>query len=527
MALDNTVINIIVNKLKGELEGGFFDHPYNLTNNQFALPYHGSTNLENKGRGTFIACMDPNNPFICFSYDKFTKYNDGGAFSNILKRIAGTKILEVNKISFERIVVIHSININPTIDTTITEFDLVFELFPQRPNIILLNHDTRKVIAAYKEHGDILSNSFLLRNAKYDLPSPRTLPDEVTSIEQLYPFFSKSIINVLKELEKKQGLSKALNLVLNSNSLFITEKGISPISLSNKESRIEVKDIYKHFYNDQKKLAFDLKEKKLFSLLTEQLKIAKRKKNNLQRDFDNNTKKLVFKDYGQVLYLYQTEYDGSQNVVNKDGYSIPVDKDVNYVTNANRYFVKYRKAKNSLPILQDLMATTDDEIEYLEKKLLDLYNGSPRDILELKIELEETGYIKSKKKISSNKKKKRFEPHYIILEQGKIGFGQNDLQNETLTFEIAKIHDLFFHVKDHPGAHVVLFGQVENKSYQELAAELALYLSHLDSGDVYVTEIKNVKKNRNKKGLVNLMSYKTITIKKIKESSLALFKKDE
>ena len=169
---------------------------------------------------------------------------------------------------------------------------------------------------------------------------------------------------------------------------------------------------------------------------------------------------------------------------------------------------------------------TEDDIKYLQKKLLDLENGSPRDILELKSELMETGYIKNagKKGIKKASSKKKYEPHYLVLEHGRIGYGMNDLQNESLTFDIAPIQSLFFHVVDHPGAHVVLLSGTDKLKYRELAAELALYISHLSEGDVYMAKVKDVKKNKSKKGLVNIMKFETITIHKVKESSLELFK---
>ncbi len=72
-----------------------------------------------------------------------------------------------------------------------------------------------------------------------------------------------------------------------------------------------------------------------------------------------------------------------------------------------------------------------------------------------KSELLEEGYIKEKQgkksAIAHVSKKRNYEPHYLLLEDGsKIGFGMNGLQNENLTFNIAKKEDLFFHVKDYP-----------------------------------------------------------------------------
>jgi predicted ribosome quality control (RQC) complex YloA/Tae2 family protein len=122
-------------------------------------------------------------------------------------------------------------------------------------------------------------------------------------------------------------------------------------------------------------------------------------------------------------------------------------------------------------------------------------------------------------------KKHKYEPHYLILPQGKIGFGMNGLQNEELTFEIAAKDDIFFHVKDYPGSHVVLLEGKDNQDMKTLACELCLYLSHLDNGTIMIAKRKDVKKNPNKIGLVNILKYETLVVKFIREESLSLFKK--
>ena len=95
-----------------------------------------------------------------------------------------------------------------------------------------------------------------------------------------------------------------------------------------------------------------------------------------------------------------------------------------------------------------------------------------------------------------------------------------------MTFEIARSNSLFFHVKDHPGSHVVILNGQDDNNIRTIACELALYLSHQKDGDVMYTEKRFVKKNKDKTGLVNILEYNTYTIKKIREVSIELFKKE-
>lgn len=528
MALDNLALQIIVGDLAAELTGAFVDHPFNLAYTQFALPYHSGANTATKGRGTLVLSLDSTNPFAAYSYDKFTKVSDNSAFSNILRRLIGTRITGVEKAPGERVLIFHFEVASADIDSLVPSYDLVFELFPQRPNLYLLDH-RQIIIALFKEHGDVTSERYLARGLKYlHLPPRRPLDDSFATLEETKPYLSRATFNQLSRYADQVGFKTALRELVDSRTLWAGPRGLEPFHFGHPEATpVATDEIYRYYISDQRQLATELKERKLRELLEHKLKIAEKKLANLQKDLTNSRAKLIYKDFGQTLFLYQTECDFKKTELIRDGYQIPVDPKLDYVANANIYFRKYRKAKAAVPILENLLLQTRHDIEYLQKKLLDLSLGRARDILELKTELVMTGYIKDQtieKRLKKANSPKRFEPHYLCGDHFKIGFGLNDLQNETLTFQIASPRALFFHIKDYPGSHIVLLSGTENSAYQELAAELAVFLSDRREGEVYVALVKDVKKNKDKKGLVNILRFQTVAIKEIKSDSLRLFK---
>lgn len=84
MALDNIVLDRIALEMKENLVGSFLDCPYALGVNQYALPFHGSEKLKDKGlngRGEIILFLDSSKSFISYSTEKFTKTNDNTPFS--------------------------------------------------------------------------------------------------------------------------------------------------------------------------------------------------------------------------------------------------------------------------------------------------------------------------------------------------------------------------------------------------------------------------------------------------------------
>ena len=119
------------------------------------------------------------------------------------------------------------------------------------------------------------------------------------------------------------------------------------------------------------------------------------------------------------------------------------------------------------------------------------------------------------------------EPSFIgsiIVNGVKISFGKNAKANNELTFKLSNRNDTYLHIKDFHGSHVVIHD--ENPSNEQLlvGAEIALILSNQEAGEVYYTQIKNVKKGSSL-GEVNLLSYKTITLKAIREETKKLLNK--
>ena len=76
--------------------------------------------------------------------------------------------------------------------------------------------------------------------------------------------------------------------------------------------------------------------------------------------------------------------------------------------------------------------------------------------------------------------------------------GRNNVQNDELTFRIAEKQDIWFHVKDIPGSHVIMVTDGEEPSERDYteAAELAAFYSKATGDLVAVdyTAVKNVKK---------------------------------
>lgn len=532
MALDNLVLERITKEMSDVLVGSFLDIPYALGINQYAIPFHGCDKLKEQGetgRGVIILYLDSSKPFVTYSLGKFAKTNDNSPFFNSLKKLAGTKIDAIFKTDGERVITIKTVVMHRELGDFNQAYDLVLELFPSRPNAYLVAYPYGKIIALFKERGDILSKRYLTRNLPYEYPPMRTRMDKsISSIEDARPLLSYEIFRRLSDESDRIGYEKARDEMMDSSSLYYENGYVYPSRLNLIDPRlVKVTDIYDCFVSDQKSLARELREKDLVDRLNKAIKVTKKKIKNLKEDYDNSNARLIYKDYGNLLFLYQTEYVPGSTSIDCDGTIIALDPKKDIIENANSYFKQYKKAKQAVLTLAELQTKAEDELSYLEKKMMEVPLAGNRDLLELKEELVFEGYLKDPSKGNKRlKRRKSYSPHILAAPNGdRIGFGMNDLQNETLTFELARPHDLFFHIKDYPGSHVVVLDGKDCDEDRLLASELALFLSHKDSGDVMVAERKHVKKNPNKTGLVNILKYETIHLNGIREESLALFKK--
>ena len=530
MAFDNLVLAKIVQGIDDQLQGAFIDVPYALAANQYALPFHAADRLKERsgGRGVIVLNMDPSNPFISFSDGKFTKAVDNTPFFNSLRRIAGQRFIGAEKVQGERVVTLKFARVKKELGDLDDGSAIVLELFPSRNNAFLLSLPSMNVLSLYKERGDVTSAHFITRNSKYRYPASRRVFDRtVTDLEQARPLLAREVFKRLEARAQAVGFIQARDELLADPGLYFAAGTILPSNFGDSTlRRVQIQDIYSCFVADQKALTRALKEKDLTQRIDKALKTAEKKLRNLKEDYEQSMRRMSYADIGNALFLHQTEWVKNSDHIEIDGQRIALDPRLDIIANANAYFRKYKKAKLAITALKELERTTQDEINYLRKKALEIPRASNRDLLELKAELVMEGYLKDPTRHYKTSKNKAYQPHLLTLADGtRIAFGANGLQNEYLTFKLAHSHDTFVHVKDYPGSHVlILDGRMSDEALRT-AAELALWLSGLDSGDVMVAEKRYVKKNPQRIGLVNILEYRTVHLSGIRPASLPLFKK--
>ncbi len=218
-----------------------------------------------------------------------------------------------------------------------------------------------------------------------------------------------------------------------------------------------------------------------------------------------------------------------QNIFLEQGEMIKIilDPRISPSLNAQRYFRKYRKARQGEKKISENLKQTRNEITYLESVLFSLQKAELPALREIRDELEETGYLPAPQKPSDPKKTFSFNPLKFVSSEGEeIFVGRNNRQNEYLVQRFAGKTELWFHVKDMPGAHVIVRSDFPHENTIKEAALLAAYFSrgaHSSNVTVDYTTVKNVRRlSGGKPGMVTYSNYKTLYVTPDKESLDAL-----
>ena len=192
--------------------------------------------------------------------------------------------------------------------------------------------------------------------------------------------------------------------------------------------------------------------------------------------------------------------------------------------NAQYYFKKYNKARNTIVAAQKMANLTSEELQYLEGvatavEMAD--NGEELD--EVRQELVTQGYLKNPASVQGRKQSKaklpKLKPLEFTSSDGMtILVGKNNRQNDTLTLKTAEDTDIWLHTSKIPGSHVIIRTggrAVPDHTLLEAAALAAYYSRARESSNVPVdyTLCRYVKKpNGAKPGYVVYEKQKTIFV---------------
>lgn len=463
------------------------------------------------------------------------------------KLLCGAKLVDIKQEGFERILTLIFDARDDLGDPV--EYRLIIEIMGKYSNIILVDKNN-KIIECVKRIDEQKSSvREILPGLTYHLPPSQ---DKLNILED-------SIVDIegkMKALDTTRG--KAAAKVIQGISPIVANEIEFDLSLSGLKQNISnptptvvildkpkdftffmphqygdlcdyktfdtFSDLVDYFYFEKVKIErIRQRSNDLFHQLNVLKERSVRKSINRQKELDDCKDKEKLKIYGDLINsnLYRLEkgamfYDLENFYDNNSPIRIPVDPTLSPSQNAQKYYKDYRKKQVAQTKLNAFINEANQEAEYLDSVIDELSRATTdREITAIREELSSSGLI-SKSGNKSQKEKKLPPRKYKSSEGFTIFVGRNNIQNDQLTLKTAKNYDLWFHVKDVAGSHVIVEA-IKEKPFTDKVIRQAAMLACVNSkayasSNVAVdyTIVKNVHKpNGAKPGMVIYDDYNT------------------
>lgn len=199
---------------------------------------------------------------------------------------------------------------------------------------------------------------------------------------------------------------------------------------------------------------------------------------NIKNSYDENNTSLELTNF----------YDNNKKIIIDYNYKLSPQK------NSEKYYKKYKKLKNQLNITDIQKKEAKKELEYLESLIYETTEcNSLEDLENVYDEISESILFndnrffnqKQKKKYGQKINSKKIEEpsvkNYIkiVVDDYEVFIGKNNKQNDYLTLRVAKDNDLWMHVKNIPGSHLIIKcnGNLPKMDTLEKCASYAAYFS--------------------------------------------------
>ena len=543
MGFDGIFLNLVKTELEDKLCGFRVDKIYQPSKEEILLTFRTYDSTEK-----LLLSARANSARIQLTNQYIENPKKPPMLTMLLrKHLCGARLREIEQDGFERIVNFVFDAKNDLGDPVV--FRLVVEIMGRHSNIILVDENGMIVECVKKIDEETSSVREILPNIHYTLPPKQSKlnvleydTDELEGgIEKL------GIKKSLAYQEALQGLSpivaRELEYGMTLDELKEHIKNPTPTAviidapkdftyfvprqygdLAQLRSFDTMSELIDFFYYDKARLErIKQKSDDLFKRLSVLHERAIRKALKRKHDLKDCENKEELKLYGDLINanLYRLEkgvayyelenfYDDNKLI------KIKADPTLTPSQNAQKYYKEYRKKQVAQDKLNAFIEQAQQEAKYLDS-VIDLLSRAQTEseITAIRTELCEAGFL-SKRNTKRQREKKLAPRHFLSTEGFDIFVGRNNIQNDELTLKTAKNYDLWFHVKDTAGSHVIVSSVKDRPFTDKLIREAAMLAAHNSkahaSSNVAVdyTIVKNVHKpNGAKFGMVIYDNYKT------------------
>ena len=420
---------------------------------------------------------------------------------------------------------------------------LIVEIMGKHSNILLVDIDTGRIIDSIKHISiDVNRARQTLPGKAYEYPpAQKKIPFTQITESQLSELVQNELQPERDLMAGVQGISPVLAASLVSNGcgsaynilqyiinsivtgtsqpvVYVDKNGkpedfhVVPLSVYSHDCKAIVFDSFSkaaayYFRNKESSNTIKQKSNDLLRVIRTHSDKLKLKTQRLNEDLQKAENSEKYRLYGELLtanlhlckpgdtkVTVVSYYDGQQM-------DIPLDPKYSPSKNAQNYYKKYGKSKTAIKEKKIQLEEVSREIEYLDSVAMLTEHASTIEEIELlRQERTDSGFIRYKKNRQKQQRRYKPSPHIYTLSSGKkVMAGRNNKENDWLTLRKASSSDLWFHTKDIPGTHVILFLDGEEPTDEDLfeTASIAAYHSKGSASEnvpVDYTRVRYVKK---------------------------------
>ena len=508
-----------------------------------------------------LICVKAGAARIQFTENKYENPASPPMFCMLIRKyLSAARLIKITQPALERIAELTFSYSNEMGD--ISEIRLIAEFIGNKTNILLVGADGR-IIDCLRKSDPETADRLLLPGAKYEYPANQEKLNPLTSgINQICSAATAHTGDTAKALllvtdgfsplvcreavyksEITGSLHSALNdiisdLISGGTPIILIKSDGTPYDFSytdisqygsefSKKSFNSFSELLDAFYTARenaeriKKAASDI-----IKLVTNLHARTERKLAIRLHDLKRCENRETLRIYGELLKANLYRLENGATFAEVENYydemkpvRIPLNPALSPQKNAAKYFKDYKKTYTAEQTLTTLTEKDEEELRYFDSVLDSIARSeSLSEISEIREELTLAGYIKQ------NGTRKRKPPplpqfkEYVSDEGYKILVGKNNRQNDYLTTVLAAKNDLWFHVKNIPGSHVIVMcrgGEVSEATVMRAAALAAANSKASGSSQVPVdyTPVKYVKKPGGAKpGMVIYTTNKTVFV---------------
>lgn len=493
MAFDGLFIHNLIIEMKNDIVNKRINRFYTVNETDFLLTLSSKKSL-------FIS-LNSNNPYFCFTSQKLLQSNS--FLSNYLKKhLEGSIVTNITQYNNDRIIIF---DLDSTDDLGyLKKYKIIVELTGKNSNLIIT--DENFIITEAWRKSFLTDDRIIQVKVKYNfIDSLKENPFSYINNNNLltcYEGISKKTYNEICEYGLKEVITRAIKPTLIKNEK-IHFYCFDLKTINGTRTYFDtLSELLEHYYLNQNKEATKSNDQKqAYNFITKTLTKLKNKLEKQQNELiiakENTSLEQTASLLAANIHLvkpYQESITVENFYNNNELITIPINTKISINDNINYYYDKYKKNKRAISIISNTIEDTKNDILYYEDLLSQLSFTTTNDLKELMIEVG----IKKPSKLKQ-------KPHilkYNLKDGSIVMVGKNNVQNNYLTHTLAFKTDYFFHVKNSPGSHVILRGNLTKENI-EIAGAIASYYSKLNGGInvcVDYTQVKWLKKVKGTKG---------------------------